>query len=412
MILLSLASRNIWRNPRRTILSVAAIAFAVMVLEFFFSLQLKSYDAAISASTGVFHGHIQIQREGYLENSELRNYIPDSDLVLDAIAKIPGVLASSKRSLGFGLLSSADRSFGAQIIGVLPDRELGVSSIPGVIKSGRYLNSEDTYNCVIGRTLAENLKVGLDHDLSLMSQSVDGGIVATSFKVVGIFESGSIDIDRAFIEIPNSVFEVEFGMHSGAHNIVIRARSIDDVLDLEAQIHKQLLQNKVGTNLTIVNWKKLLPGLQESIQLDMAAGWLFYCSLIVIVSFTILNTFLMSVLERTREFSTVLALGASPSFLAILIALEGILLSIIGIIIGNILGALLVEYFRNVGFTAPGAEEVLKKWNLPGRVYPVITFQSFIWPTITVGLSSIISVVYPMMRVFKIQPVKGLAGEV
>lgn len=408
MILFTLAWRNLWRHPKRTALTAAAIGLAVGVLTFFFSLQLKSYDAAINASVGVFHGHLQIQRVGYLDTPEMRKFIKQVDSILEKLKSILSEANISKRALGYGLLSSDTRSYGAQVVGVEPELEPKVSNIPGLIKHGRYLLNSDEYTAVVGNVLARNLQVQVGEEITLMSQGADGSLVATSLNVVGIFESGSVDIDRGMVQLPLNIFQELFGIEKGAHVVVARLENRDQLVAAESKI--QSLLKDIDGDLVALNWEKLMPGLKESIDLDMSAGWLFYISLIGIVSFTILNTFLMSVLERSREFGTVLSLGASPGSLCRLVIIEGILLIILGLIVGIILGAIVVGYFNIYGFTAPGAEEVLKKWNLPARIYPEITFESFSSPTLTVALSSLLAVIYPALKVLRLDALTAMRG--
>jgi putative ABC transport system permease protein len=409
MITLAIAWRNLWRHPRRTALTAAAIALAVTVLTFFFSVQVKSYDMAINASTGIFHGHFQIQRRGYLDNPEMRKVIPDvSDLRREIEQKVPGILGVSIRAIGFGLISSKDRSYGSQIVGVEPLSEGNVSSIPGVVVEGEYFKTESDLGLVLGEVLARNLRVRLGDELTIMSQGYDGGSVALALPITGIFKSGSIDIDRGMVQVPLSLFQEYFGMIDTAHTIVIRVLDRSKLEETQARLDSIVLPK--NQDLIAVDWKKLMPGLNESIELDMSAGWFFYIALIAVVSFTILNTFLMAVLERTKEFGIILAVGARSSSLTKLVLIEGFFLTLLGLLMGFIFGSLVVSYFGHIGFTAPGAEEVLKKWNLPGRIYPEVTFESFWPPLLTVMIASLIAVFYPAYRAFKMDALKGLRG--
>jgi ABC-type lipoprotein release transport system permease subunit len=409
MITLAIAWRNLWRHPRRTALTAAAIALAVTVLTFFFSVQVKSYDMAINASTGIFHGHFQIQRSGYLNNPEMRKIIPNVwSLRKEIQEKVPGLLGVSIRAIGFGLISSKDRSYGSQIVGVEPLTEGDVSSIPGVIVEGEYFKTDSALGLVVGEVLARNLRIKLGDELTLISQGYDGGSVALALPVTGIFKSGSIDIDRGMVQIPLVLFQEYFGMSDSAHTVILRVLDRSKLEETQARLDE--IVSSQNNDLVAVDWKKLMPGLNESIELDMSAGWFFYIALIAVVSFTILNTFLMAVLERTKEFGIILAVGARSSSLTKLVLIEGFFLTLLGLLMGFIFGALVVSYFGHVGFTAPGAEEVLKKWNLPGRIYPEVTFKSFYPPLLTVMVASLLSVFYPAFRAFKMEALKALQG--
>jgi len=379
-----------------------------MVLTFFFSVQVKSYDMAINASTGIFHGHFQIQREGYLDDPEMRKIIPSVNQLRNELKKLPQILGASVRAMGFGLVSSADRSYGAQIVGVEPEFEGSVSNIPGVVIAGSYFSSNEDVGIVLGEVLARNLRVKLGDELTLMAQGYDGGSVALALPILGIFQSGSADIDRGLVQIPLGLFQEFFGMPEAGHAVVLRVLDRSKLEEVGAAINKIVESN--NRQLVTLDWMKLMPGLNESIELDMSAGWFFYIALVGIVSFTILNTFLMAVLERTKEFGIILAVGARSGLLTRLVLIEGFFLTILGLIFGALLGALVVGYFGEIGFTAPGAEEVLKKWNLPGRIYPEVSVASFSSPMITVLIASFIALAYPAYRVLKLDALTGLRG--
>ena len=410
MILVKMGSRNIWRNKKRTILTVAAIAFAVMVLEFFFSIQVKSYGAAVDASVAVFHGHLQIQVEGYNDSPEIRSTIPNALELKAKLKEDLDIEEISTRSISFGLLASESRSYGAQVVGVEPDSEGDVSNIPGLIKEGKFVNSSDYLGAALGATLAKNLQVQVGDEVTLMSQGLDGSLVATILTVSGIFESGSTEVDRNIVEISLKDFDEQFEMYGGAHAIVVDTANVEDAEILSQKIKSKLTEYGLK-KLVVLDWEELLPGLKQTINLDMSAGWLFYLSLILIVTFSILNTFLMSVLERTKEFGVLLSLGMKSVSISKLISYEAIILICLGVVLGNVFGALVVSYYHEYGFVAPGAEEIMKKWNLPNRIFPDITFQSFFYPSITVFLVSLLSIIYPAVKVLRLEPLKALQGE-
>ncbi len=133
-----------------------------------------------------------------------------------------------------------------------------------------------------------------------------------------------------------------------------------------------------------------------------------YIVLIVLVAFSVLNTQLMSVLERTREFGVIMALGIRPRRLAWLVMLETILMACLGLAIGVLLGWLVARYFHAVGFQYPGMEEMAEKFNLPGRMYPSVTFFTMMLGPSVVFLFSLAAAVYPALRLFRLHPVQAM----
>lgn len=409
MLTLKLAWRNIWRSPRRTLLTLLAIAFATGILMFFMGLQLKSYDAAVNATTSLYHGHLQVQVEGYLDKPQLEKSLAGATELQATLKEIPEILAISRRSMAFALASSEDRSFGVQIVGIDPDAEPTVSTIAQAVKSGTYLNTKDPQGALIGATLAKNLKVQIGSELSLLGQGRDGSLAASVVRIAGIFNSGSKDLDRMILQIPISSFDEIFSMQGSAHALVIKVRDFTKIEEVQIKLTQVLKKiSPASQAVSALRWDELLPGLKQSIQLDMSAGWLFFSSLVIIVAFCILNTFLMAVLERTREFGIMLSLGSSSRLLAQLVMVESLFLSVLGVILGMLAGCTVIQYFGQHGFSVPGTDEIMRQWNLPGTIYPEVTLRVLSTGPIVILIAAFVSILYPVIKVLQIRPLEGI----
>ncbi|OVE79889.1 hypothetical protein BVY02_02030 [bacterium J17] len=411
-LIFRLAWRNIWRNPRRTVLTLAAIAFAATVLVFFVGLQMSSYDASIQATVSVFNGEVQIQRDGYLKRPTLRKSFSNSIELKKQILSSGLAKFATRRSFGFALFSSETRAFGAQIVGVEPESEKELSTIPQLVKKGRYLKPSDENAVVVGQDLAANLNVEVGSEINYIGQARDGSLAANVLEVVGIFRSGSRDIDRAMVQIPISVFDTDFAMEGDVHSIVLSNKDVKHVSEMAAALNAFLVRTAEGdeANQTLLlhTWEDLMPGLRQSIDLDMASSWLFYLSLVFVVNFGILNTFLMSVLERTKEFGTMLALGAKPSSISGLILFECSLLTFIGLVLGVALGSLVILYYGVYGFSIPGSEAILEEWNLPTAVKTKLSWSALTAGPLIIFVAGTLSAVYPALKIYKIVPADAL----
>jgi ABC-type antimicrobial peptide transport system permease subunit len=160
--------------------------------------------------------------------------------------------------------------------------------------------------------------------------------------------------------------------------------------------------------LTALDWPQLQPGLKQAIQADLSSAWFMYGLLIILVAFSVLNTQLMSVLERTREFGVITALGIKPRKLASLVMLETALMALLGLVIGLAIGWMIASYLNIAGFHYPGMEEMAEKFNLPDRVYPSVTFFSMILGPGVVFLFCLLAAIYPALRLFRLQPVEAM----
>ena len=404
-VTLRMAWRNLWRHGRRTWLTIGAMIFSNTLLVFSISLQFGSYDMMIDNTLQAFSGHIQLQHPRYLDESRMRFALPDIAATAQRLRADIGLASISARAAGFALASSKNRSYGLQILGVDADHEPQVSTLPGLIKQGRYLDPGATEEIVIGAGLARNLKIGIGDEITFIGSGFDDSFAAGVVRVVGIFTSGIPDLDRSVAQVNLGYFQDVFAMQKRGHSIVIRARHIEDVGQLVRQISSL---GVVGDAIALRDWDALQPGLKQAIQADMTSAWFMYIVLIVLVAFSVLNTQLMSVLERTREFGTMMALGLKPSRLSRLVMLETGLMTGLGLIIGIGIGALITAYFGEVGFSYPGMEEMAVKFNLPDRMYPVISLISLTLGPCIVAIGGLLAAIYPATRLYLLLPIEAM----
>lgn len=399
-----LAWRNLWRHRRRTWLTVGAMVFCNVLLIFLISVQLGSYQMMIDNSLGALSGHLQLQQEGFDEDQRIRQSVPAVAERAQQVQDLLGEEAVAARGIAYSLASSEERSFGIQITGVQPGREPRVSTLSGLLREGRYLSGADG-EIVVGALLARNLRVAPGDEITILGSGRDGSFAAAIATVVGIIDSGIPDLDRALAQVSLPWFQTVFSMGDHGHSVVVRLRNLERVPAAVAALRPLLTE---APELVVLDWDQLQPGLQQAIRSDMASAWLMYGVLILLVAFSVLNTQLMSVLERTREFGVMLALGVSPGRLARLVGLETVLLGAMGLVLGVLLGGLLALYLQQAGFTFPGLAEMGARFNLPARIYPPVTLASLLWGPLTVFLGALLAAVYPALRLFGLQPVAAM----
>jgi ABC-type lipoprotein release transport system permease subunit len=404
-IILRLAWRNIWRHPRRSGLTIAAIAFAAALLVFMITLQLGSYDMMIDNNLKVLTGHFQVQRVGYLEKPKMRSTIADARQMASDLRKINGIVEIAARANGFTLVASEERTYGVQVLGVETAHEDKLSTIPGRIQNGHFLSGDNAQEIIIGEALAHNLRVKVGDELTLLGSGRDGSIAAAVLPIVGIFKSGLSEVDRGLIEMPLTTFQDIFSMGNSAHVLVGMVESLDRLETVLAHVRTKIPPTP---DLVVLDWNTLEPGLLQLIQADMANGWFMYGCLILIVTFSILNTFLMAVLERTREFGVMLALGTKPLSIGQLVMLEALLLTLLGLGIGLAIGTAVTLYFYVYGFTYPGLEELGAQFGLTGVITPQLSLLAFTLGPAVILLFTMIASLYPALRIRTLKPVDAM----
>jgi len=400
-----LAWRNLWRRKRRTWLTVGAMVFSNIILVFLISMQLGMYAMMIENTLRAQTGNLQVQAPGYKDELKMRQVVPNVIALAEEIRSGLGSDEVAARASAFALVSSAERSYGLQISGVEPDYEARVSSIPGLVSEGRFLDDPLAEEIVIGSVLARNLRTGVGDELTLIGSGRDGSFAAAVVTVVGIFESGMPDLDRSFAEVPLGFFQDAFYMDGAGHSVVIMAPSLIQVGAMKTQVEGLL---PGGEDLVIHDWDTLLPGLKQAIQADFVSAWFMYGILIVLVAFSVLNTQLMSVLERTKEFGITMSLGVTPGRLGRLVLLESGLMGTLGMVLGMVLGGALVLWLGHTGFTYPGLEEMAGKFNLPNRIYPQFSAVGLLMGPVIVMLASLTASIYPALRLHWLEPVAAM----
>ena len=400
-----LAWRNLWRQPRRTWLTTGAMVFSNMLLVFMISLQIGMYGLMIDNTLQAFTGHLQVQAPGYIDDQKMRQTVPDAVPLAESLREEIENVNVAARATAFALVSSEERSYGIAVVGVEPAFEPGVSTIPGLVAEGRFLVDEDAAEIIIGAALARNLRVSLGDELTLLGSGRDGSFAAAVVNIVGIFDSGIADFDRSIAEIPIGLFQDVFYMNGSGHQVVINAGGIDGVAELQVRIESLL---PAGQGLVVHDWDALQPGLQQAIKADISSAFFMYGILVILVAFSVLNTQLMSVLERTHEFGIVMSLGLTPGRLGRLVLLETAIMGLLGLVLGAILGGLVTYWFSVNGFAYPGMEELAAKFNLPSRFFPQVSPLTLLLGPAVVFLFTILAALYPALRLHRLHPVEAM----
>jgi putative ABC transport system permease protein len=394
-VLFALAWRNLWRQKMRTILSLLSMALASTLLVFMLSFQLGVYDTMKGNALRIFDGFAQIQPDGYQDDPDIKK-----------VLVIPGISAATQRATGFVILANGDQSYGGAVVGIDPKTEPKVSSLGAAVHDGRYLQPGDSDAVVMGSILARNLGLKLGDRVTLIGSGLDGSVAADSLQLVGLFHTGMADLDRQIAEMPLDRFKETFAMGPSANVIALAGPSLDGV---DAAL-PQLAALAARNNLTVADWRKLEPAIDQGITLDFSSAMLFYVSLVVVVVFIILNTLLMSVLERTREFGMLLAIGMRPGRIGVMVWYELILLAVLGNAIGIALGGALALYFQFQGISFAGMEAMMAQYGLSDRLYPALSATSALAGPLVIVVSVMIAGLVPYRRIGALQPVAAMGA--
>ncbi len=396
-----LALRNIHRHPRRTLLTMGASAIGVAGFIFLISLAHGFVTDLIDNSTGYIVGHVQIQHARFRTDMEPRHRLSSPASRLATIRSRPEVAAAAPRVQVMALAANSGQSLNFMLVGIDPDAERGVTRVHQVIHSGRPLAATDTHGIMIGRRLAERLALSTGDKIVVMAQAIDGGIATAAYRVVGVFSTGSDAFDAriGFITLPSA--QTLLGMQQDVSTITIRLHDSQDAPAVQAA-----LQFAEGNDEVVaISWQSLLP------ELDQMAGY-FSVSLqliigivLTVVAIGIMNTMLMSVMERTRELGILMAIGMRPSQVLLIILLEALLLTSAGIVGGIALGVPLVEWLHATGWDLTAFAQAGQSIpGLTGMIHPMFVGIAIVKPAGFLLVMSLLAAGYPAWRAARLSP--------
>jgi ABC-type lipoprotein release transport system permease subunit len=403
---LAVALRNLGRNRRRTALTAGAIAFACLLLVFMMSMQGGTYGDMVDNATRMMTGHVQIQTPEWREERRVRQVVDRLDERLAALRALPEVRAATPRASAFAILSGGDRSFGGQVLAVVPGVEAGFSLLPDFVDDGRWLAGPG--ELVLGTALARNLGVGIGDEVVVLGTAVDGGVAAAAGAVVGLLDSGLAEIDRSLAVMPLADFRDAFYLGDAAHTIVVQ---LDDPQRGGALAPRLAAAASVpdGAAIEVLDWRELLPELEQMIELDWTSSLFMYGVLALMVTFSIANTFMMMVFERTREFGTLLAVGARPGFIVALLQLEAAALCGLGVVLGTLGGIAVTLAVGAVGIPLDemGAE-LLRQYHMSDRLYPNLNAPAITWGPMFMFVATQLAALIPALRLYRMAPVEAM----
>jgi ABC-type lipoprotein release transport system permease subunit len=249
------------------------------------------------------------------------------------------------------VISTGSGSGGVGILGVNPDAERHVSPLAQEIVEGRYLEVDDERGVVLGRRLADRLKLKVGKKLVVTTNDVNGDLVNEMLRVTGIFQMGVEEADGFLIQVP---LDVARRISRLAHDTATRVGLVIDNPQKQGKVLREMSRRLEGRNLAVLPWQEVMPDLAGFMTVDKGFNYAFQMIIMFIIGFTILNTILMSVLERTREFATLMAIGTSSVRLRLQVFIESLFIGILGSGLGLLIGGLISWYFQVHGLDFSG----------------------------------------------------------
>jgi ABC-type lipoprotein release transport system permease subunit len=401
-IVTRLAWRNLWRNHRRTIIMLAAIAIGVWAMMFMTALMRGMVNDMIRDAVKSLPGHVQIHNADYRDDPSVVNSLdmPSGDLL--AALNGPEVTAWAPRVRVPAIISSERESRGVTLIGVNPAMERDISFVAAATTTGRFLEDSADNGLIIGAKLADTLDTELGKRVVLMSQDPVNEIADRGFRVVGIFDAKVQSLEEGFVFIGLTTAQKMLRIDQRVHEIAIAGSGFRDVAPLQNAIVAA-----AGPELIVLPWFELDAYLGT--MLGVMDGFVLVWIIVVFLalSFGLVNTLVMAVFERVREIGLMLALGMKPYVILSQIIVESVFLLLIGLLIGNLLAWATVIPLQD-GIDVSMVGEGMEMFGASSVLYPELLLDDVIMANVIVVVLGIVASLSPAWRASRYQPIEAI----
>lgn len=403
MWLVKLSWKNIWRNKNRSMITIAAIFFAVILSVIASSLQDGIFNNLVKNIVSFYTGYVQVHKKGYWDEQVLDNSFQASDQVTRKILQNKNITAVTPRLESFALISSGDVTKGGLIVGIDPEKENGITLLKQKLVQGKYLSDKDR-SVLIAQGLAGRLKLKLNDTAVLIGQGYHGALAAGKYPIRGIVKFGSPDLNERVLFMPISTAMDLYGADSMATTYVLSVRDIAKLQSTASSV-----QSSLGADYETMTWEQIMPEVRQHIQADTNSMKYIQGILYLLICFGIFGTLLMVMVERKYELGMLIAIGMKKSRLAILLMLESMFTVVTGCLLGILVSVPLVYYLNRYPLRIGG--ETAKAYEKFGfeAVFPTSTDASnFITQgLIVMGVGLILSL-YPIYKIIRLDPVTAM----
>jgi ABC-type lipoprotein release transport system permease subunit len=407
-LVLKIAWRSLWRNRRRTLITLSSIALGLTFAVFFSSFVTGMHRKTIGDMTRMLAGHVTVEHASYRDDPSAAWFVPSVSRIQAVARSYPEVEAVKPIALGQAMASTANGSSGAVLMGVDPAIERAGSLFAHRIVKGRYLAPDDARGVLIGEGLAERLKLDVGSKVVVTTVDSRGESGDALLRVVGVFETGSDEIDLGIVQVtlaaarkmlalgPDQATQVGLVLSDWKAQDEVRSRLRGEIRDPHIAVHP---------------WQALMPQIASWLLMSGTITRVLGVIIIVLITATILNTILMSVLERTREFAVQLAIGTPPRLLRAQVLTESVLLGLLGSALGAVLGAACALTFasRGIDLTWASSDDfTVGGFAVDLRIRPYLEPANLAALSLLVFVFTVLSGLWPALRSTRVDLARAL----
>ena len=402
-MLITIAWRNLWRNHRRSLIMLAAIAIGLWGMIWMTALMRGMVDQMIDHAISTLSGHIQIHAEGYLDDPSIEHTLPAvaQNPQLHTVLNSQQVTAWSQRIRVPAVIRSERDVYGITLVGIDPQREMGLSFIADSVTEGQYLESVDDQHVLLGRKLAEQLETKLGWRIVIMSQDPDNNIADRGFRIGGIYDTDLQATETRYVFAGIETIRKMLQMGSGVSEISLLGHDYRHLDGLAAEVRAAAGNEETKT------WLQLDPYMAS--MLDVMDGFIvvWFGIIFLSLSFGLINTLLMAVFERTREIGLIQALGMPPGNILFMVLIESLIMLVIGLIAGNLLSWLTILPIQD-GIDISGFAEGLEWAGMSSTLLPAVKTSDVLLANAIVLVLGVAASLFPAWRASRKVPVEAI----
>lgn len=397
-MILKIARRNIWRSKKRSLTLLLAISLGLWSGMFLIAFYNGMIEQRVNAAIQDEISHIQIHHPNFLNDHESRFIVPDAEKTIKLIKENSSVKAVAGRLILFGMIASPSGSTGIKINGIQTEAENKLTQLSSKLIDGHYFTPSKRNEIIIGQKLANKLKLNINKKTILTFQDTAGNLASAAFRIAGIFKTQNTPFDETNVFVNIEELDSLAGLKGGIHEIAVLLYS-NNSLDSCLQRFKSVLPE-----LEVKSWIEISPEIGITVSAGTQMVYIYMGIILLALTFGIINTMMMSVLERTREIGMLLALGMNKFKIFTMILWETCFLILAGCPVGMILAFITIAITHHTGIHLNNYSEVYANFGYSPVVYPNLNMDQLIKIIFMVIITALVSAIFPAQRALKIKP--------
>lgn len=401
-MLIKIASRNIWRSTKRSLIIITAVSIGLWAGIFIMAFYNGMIEQRINSAIASELSHIQLHHSEFRKDYEIKYFLPDDRKMLEIISEKQGIKTVAGRVIIKGMIASAAGSSGITINGVMPEQENVLTNLKGKIIKGNYFNPKKENEILISEKLRKKLKLGLNKKTILTFQDKEGNLASAAFRICAIYKTINSPYDDANVFVKTSAIDSLAGIPKAINEIAVLLESSKAVPEIQSNLKQQFPKTEIK------NWMEISPELGLTVSVGDQMVYIFMGIILLALAFGIVNTMMMSVLERTREIGMLLALGMNKFKIFQMILLETFFLILAGCPIGILLAFATIGITHRTGIDFSQFSEVYSSFGYSSIIYPTLSWNQFGNIVLLIILTALFSALFPARRALKLKPAESL----